>query len=55
LRFLRGYAGNLEAAERWLERVRARLKRGLLWRQLWWRLKGEARPWRPTPRDAPAA
>jgi 3-deoxy-D-manno-octulosonic acid kinase len=52
LRFLRGYAGSLEAAERWLVRVRQRLRRGLVWRVLWWRLLGEARPWRPAPRDA---
>lgn len=47
LRFLTGYAGERAAAERWLERVRERLSRGLALRILWWRLKGEARPWRP--------
>lgn len=47
LRFLEGYAGSREAAERWLERVRQRLSRGLKLRTLWWRLSGEARPWRP--------
>jgi tRNA A-37 threonylcarbamoyl transferase component Bud32 len=55
LRFLRGYAGSLEAAERWLQSVRARLRRGLTWRVLWWRLLGEARPWRPSARDARTA
>ncbi len=47
LRFLAGYAGDRAAAARWLERVRQRLSRGLALRVLWWRLKGEARPWRP--------
>lgn len=47
LRFLTGYAGSREAAGRWLERVRERLQRGLTLRVLWWRLRGEARPWRP--------
>ena len=46
LRFLTGYAGTLEAGERWLERVRQRLRRGLALRRVWWRLRGEARPWR---------
>jgi tRNA A-37 threonylcarbamoyl transferase component Bud32 len=54
LRFLVGYAGSLDAAGSWLERVRARLLRGRTWRALWWRLTGEARPWRPSPRDLPA-
>jgi 3-deoxy-D-manno-octulosonic acid kinase len=49
LRFLIGYAGDPAAARLWLERIRARLRRGLTWRLLWWRLLGEARPWRPTP------
>lgn len=47
LRFLTGYAGSREAAQRWLTRVRERLARGLALRVLWWRLRGEARPWRP--------
>jgi tRNA A-37 threonylcarbamoyl transferase component Bud32 len=47
LRFLEGYAGSREAAGAWLERVQQRLRRGLRWRVLWWRLLGEARPWRP--------
>jgi 3-deoxy-D-manno-octulosonic acid kinase len=46
LRFLEGYAGGREAAAVWLARVRARLRRGLALRTLWWRLSGEARPWR---------
>lgn len=46
LRFLAGYAGGVEAAARWLEVVRARLAPGLPLRQLWWRLRGEARPYR---------
>ncbi len=46
LRFLEGYAGNREAAAAWLDRVRARLRRGLWLRTIWWRLIGEARPWR---------
>ena len=45
LRFLEGYAGSREAGAEWLERLRARLSRGLSWRILWWRLIGEARPW----------
>lgn len=48
LRFLQGYAGDRRAAVRWLEAVRVRLRRGLGLRVLWWRLLGEARPWRPT-------
>jgi 3-deoxy-D-manno-octulosonic acid kinase len=47
LRFLEGYAGDRAAAAEWLERVRSRLRRGLRWRTIWWRLSGEARPWRP--------
>jgi 3-deoxy-D-manno-octulosonic acid kinase len=47
LRFLEGYSGSREAAEAWLDRVRQRLRRGLALRILWWRLIGEARPWRP--------
>ena len=35
-----------EAAHAWLERVRARLLPGLGVRMLWWRLIGQARPWR---------
>ncbi|MDJ0520625.1 MAG: lipopolysaccharide kinase InaA family protein [Planctomycetota bacterium] len=46
LRFLEGYAGSRSAAAELLERVRARLGRGLALRMLWWRLRGEARPWR---------
>lgn len=45
LRFLEGYAGSLDAAHEWLERVRARLRRGLSLRMAWWRLAGESRPW----------
>ena len=52
LRFLEGYAGDRDAAVEWLERVGTRLRRGLRWRMIWWRLTGEARPWRPR---APAA
>ena len=33
------------AAHEWLERVRARLERGLALRMAWWRLLGENRPW----------
>jgi 3-deoxy-D-manno-octulosonic acid kinase len=47
LRFLEGYAGSPEAARLWLERIRTHLRRGLWLRILWWRLIGEARPWRP--------
>jgi len=47
LRFLEGYAGSPEAARLWLERIRGYLERGLGVRILWWRLLGEARPWRP--------
>jgi 3-deoxy-D-manno-octulosonic acid kinase len=47
LRFLTGYAGSREAAADWLRSVRGRLERGLALRTLWWRLRGEARPWRP--------
>ncbi len=46
LRFLAGYAGSVEAGARWLAVVRARLAPGLRLRQLWWRLRGEARPYR---------
>ncbi|MHC5010299.1 MAG: lipopolysaccharide kinase InaA family protein [Planctomycetota bacterium] len=49
LRFLEGYAGSPEAARLWFDRIRARLRRGLRLRVLWWRLLGEARPWRPVP------
>ncbi len=45
LRFLEGYAGDRAAASQWLDRIRARLRRGLGMRRLWWRLTGEARPW----------
>lgn len=44
LRFLTGYAADPVAAARLLERVRERLRRGLSWRVLWWRLTGQARP-----------
>lgn len=47
LRFLEGYAGSPEAARLWLDPIRARLGRGLSLRRVWWRLIGEARPWRP--------
>lgn len=46
LRFLEGYAGSPDAAHQWLDHVRARLLRGLGPRRVWWRLIGEARPWR---------
>jgi len=46
LRFLEGYAGSRAAASPWLDRIRARLRRGLALRTLWWRITGEARPWR---------
>lgn len=46
LRFLEGYAGSPEAARHWLDTIRAHLQRGLGARTLWWRLAGEARPWR---------
>lgn len=53
LRFLEGYAGSPVAARLWLERIRSQLRRTLGLRILWWRLIGEARPWRPpAPRDA---
>jgi len=44
LRFLTGYTGDPASAAGLLERVRARLKRGLSWRVLWWKLSGQARP-----------
>jgi 3-deoxy-D-manno-octulosonic acid kinase len=44
LRFLQGYAGNRKEARAWYGRVRARLRRGLALRVLWWRLAGAARP-----------
>ncbi|MFV1958533.1 MAG: lipopolysaccharide kinase InaA family protein [Planctomycetota bacterium] len=47
LRFLEGYAGTRPAAALWLRRIRQRLAPGLLPRRVWWRLLGEARPWRP--------
>ncbi|MFO0932772.1 MAG: lipopolysaccharide kinase InaA family protein [Planctomycetota bacterium] len=47
LRFLRAYGGSPEAGDRWLERVRARLRPGLPWHVLWWRLSGQVRPRRP--------
>jgi 3-deoxy-D-manno-octulosonic acid kinase len=47
LRFLEGYAGSPEAARLWLDPIRARLGRWLGLRRVWWRLIGEARPWRP--------
>ncbi len=50
MRFLEGYAGSRDAARLWLERIQHRLGRGLGARRLWWRLKGEARPWRPAGR-----
>jgi 3-deoxy-D-manno-octulosonic acid kinase len=46
LRFLEGYAGDREAASAWLDRIRKRLRRASRLRVLWWRLLGEARPWR---------
>lgn len=47
LRFLEGYAGSPEAARLWFDPIRARLLRTLGLRRIWWRLIGEARPWRP--------
>jgi len=47
LRFLEGYAGSREAAGLWLDQIRARLRRGLGVRIVWWHLMGQARPWRP--------
>ena len=47
LRFLQGYAGSTRAARLWLDRIRGRLSRTLGLRRIWWRLIGEARPWRP--------
>jgi tRNA A-37 threonylcarbamoyl transferase component Bud32 len=47
LRFLRAYGGNAEAGDRWLDLVRARLRPGLPWHMLWWRLSGQVRPRRP--------
>lgn len=44
LRFLRAYAGSAEAGDRWLGRVRARLRTTLAWHTLWWRLSGQVRP-----------
>jgi len=54
LRFFAGYAGGAEAAGRWLERVRAQLRRGLSARIVWWRLTGQVkrRPGPPVP-EAP--
>jgi 3-deoxy-D-manno-octulosonic acid kinase len=49
MRFLEGYAGSVDAARAWLQRIQGRLGRGLVLRRLWWRLIGEARPWRPMP------
>jgi len=46
LQFLEGYAGSREAAVLWLGQVESRLRRGLVLRNLWWRVIGEARPWR---------
>jgi hypothetical protein len=44
LRFLAAYAGGREAAEPWLDRVRARLRPGLPAHVLWWRLTGQTTP-----------
>jgi 3-deoxy-D-manno-octulosonic acid kinase len=44
LRFLAAYAGDAEGGARWLEAVRAELRRGLALRVAWWRLTGQARP-----------
>jgi len=44
LRFLRAYGGGDEAGDRWLDLVRARLRRGFGWHVLWWRLSGQIRP-----------
>ena len=55
LRFLRAYGGGPEAGDRWLDAVRARLRRGLWVHRAWWRLSGQARPVRRRPRDADGA
>ena len=47
LAFLHGYAGSRAAGRAWLERIRARLRRGRWLRRVWWHLLGEARPWKP--------
>ena len=47
LRFLEGYAGSREAGRLWWQRIDARLRPSLGLRRLWWRLRGEARPWDP--------
>ncbi len=52
LRFLEGYAGSRAAATALLDRIRVRLGRGLGLRMAWWRLTGEARPWRGWQRHA---
>ena len=44
LRFLEGYAGDADAATKWLDEVRARLKVGLPLRVLWWKWTGQAKP-----------
>jgi 3-deoxy-D-manno-octulosonic acid kinase len=55
LRFLEGYAGGADAAARWLEEVRARLRVGLPLRTLWWRVTGQTKPrGRPAPGRAKA-
>lgn len=41
-RFLGAYAGDAASGDRWLDRIRDRLKSGLPARRLWWRLSGQA-------------
>ena len=47
IRFLAGYAGSHKAGRLWWVRVAHRLAPTLGLRRLWWRLRGEARPWHP--------
>jgi len=53
LRFLEGYAGSPAAAHAWLERVRARVRRHLWLRRLWWKLSGATRTAAAAGRDGP--
>lgn len=56
LRFLTGYAGDRAAAGAWLARLAPRIRRGLWWRRVAWRLLGQARPMRGVhPPAAPGA
>lgn len=47
LRFLEGYASSREAGRLWWQRIASRLRPSLGLRRVWWRLRGEARPWTP--------